>query len=369
MTSFKKIPVYEPVLGPDVRQNVLECVDSSWISSRGKFVDDFERSFGAFVGAGRAASVCNGTVALHLAMLALEVQPDDEVIVPTFTYIASVNAISYVGAKPVFVDSLADTWQVDPEDIRRKISPRTKAIVAVHLYGQPAAMNPIMEIAREHGLVVIEDCAEAIGSRIGDAHVGTFGDVATWSFFGNKTITTGEGGMVTTGRPELDSMMRKLKGQGLAGDREYWHDVIGYNYRMTNICAAIGVAQLSHATTFIAKKRSIASTLRKDLAGLPVDFLWEAPGTTNSFWMNCISVTDEATRDALRKHLSADSIETRPAFPPAHQMPMYTRFAAGPYPVAVGLGKRGLNLPSSPALSDEDIARVTSSIHRFFSGS
>ena len=363
--SNKKIPVYEPVLGPDVRQNVLECVDSSWISSRGKFVDQFEREFAAFVSAERAASVCNGTVALHLAMLALNVKPGDEVIVPTFTYIASVNAIAYVGATPVFVDSLAETWQVDPQDIRRKISPRTRAIVAVHLYGQPAAMSPIMQIAREHKLVVIEDCAEAIGSRISGDHVGTFGDVATWSFFGNKTITTGEGGMVTTRRAELDAAIRKLKGQGLAGDREYWHDVVGYNYRMTNICAAIGVAQLSHANAFIAKKRFIATQYRDDLAGLPVYFLWESPGTTNSFWMNCISVNDEVTRDALRKHLAADGIETRPAFSPAHEMPMYSRFAAGSYPVAVSLGKRGLNLPSSPALTPDDVARITSSIRRF----
>lgn len=362
----KRIPVYEPVLGPDVRANVLDCLDSNWISSRGKYVDQFESEFRQFVGARHAASVSNGTVALHLAMLALDIGPGDEVIVPTFTYIASVNAIAYVGATPVFVDSVAATWQPDPDDVRRKLGARTKAILVVHLYGQPAPMEAIMEIARERGLAVIEDCAEGIGSRIGNHHVGTFGDIATWSFFGNKTITTGEGGMVTTDRDELDRSIRKLKGQGLAGDREYWHDVVGYNYRMTNICAAIGVAQLPHASEFLARKREIAQTYRDGVAGLPISFLWEAAGTTNSFWMNCIAVADPAARDPLRKHLAADEIETRPAFYPAHTMPMYTKFAAGSYPVAENLAASGLNLPSSPALTHGDVARVNDSIRRFF---
>ena len=364
--SKSKIPVYEPVLGGDVRSNVLECIDSNWISSRGQFVDRFEREFAAYVGVEHAASVCNGTVALHLAMLALGLGPGDEVIVPTFTYIASVNAIAYVGATPVFVDSLLDTWQLDPSDIRRKITARTKALVVVHLYGQPAHMDAVMSIAREHGLAVIEDCAEAIGSRIGDRHVGTFGDIATWSFFGNKTITTGEGGMVTASLPQLDATMRKLKGQGLAGDREYWHDVIGYNYRMTNICAAIGAAQLPHASKFLGRKRQIASQYREGLKSTPVDVLWEAAGTTNSFWMNCLAVRDPTQREPLRKHLAREGIETRPTFHPAHTMPMYERYATGNYPVALALGRRGINLPSSPALTDADVDRIIDSIRSFF---
>jgi len=364
--SSRKIPVYEPVLGPDVRRNVLECIDTNWISSRGKFVERFETDFASYVGANHAASVCNGTVALHLALLSLDIGPGDEVIVPTFTYIASVNAIAYVGATPVFVDSLSENWQPDEDDIRRKLTPRTKALVVVHLYGQPASMDAIMSIAREAGIAVVEDCAEAIGSRIGSRHVGTFADVATWSFFGNKTITTGEGGMVTTNRSELDRAIRKLKGQGLAGDREYWHDVVGYNYRMTNICAAIGVAQLPHASAFLARKRIIARAYRDGFEGLPLRFLWETSGTTNSFWMNCVCLNDSATRDPLRKHLATDGVETRPAFYPAHTMPMYARFAAGSYPVAEVLGASGLNLPSSPALTDEEVTRVVESVRRFY---
>jgi perosamine synthetase len=361
-----KIPVYEPVLGPDVRRNVLECIDSNWISSRGRFVDRFEHEFAAYVGSPHAASVCNGTVALHLALLALNLGPGDEVIVPTFTYIASVNAIAYVGATPVFVDSLPDTWQLDPEDVRRKITPRTRSIVVVHLYGQPAQMDEVMKIAQEHRLSIVEDCAEAIGSRFGDRHVGTFGDVATWSFFGNKTITTGEGGMVTTSRTDLDAGIRKLKGQGLAGHREYWHDVIGYNYRMTNICAAIGVAQLPHAREFLERKRVIATAYRDGLASVPVEVLWQAPGTINSFWMNCVAVRDAAQRDPLRKHLASEGIETRPTFYPAHSMPMYERYGTGKYPVAEALATRGMNLPSSPALTDQDVTRIVESIWRYF---
>jgi perosamine synthetase len=364
--SKNKIPVYEPVLGADVRRNVLECIDGNWISSRGAFVDRFEHDFATYIGCEHAASVCNGTVALHLALLALGVGPGDEVIVPTFTYVASVNAIAYVGATPVFVDSRPDSWQLDPEDIARKISPRTRVIMAVHLYGQPAAMDSIVAIARGHRVAIVEDCAEAIGSRIAGRHAGTFGDIATWSFFGNKTITTGEGGMVTTNRPELDAQMRKLKGQGLSGDREYWHDVVGYNYRMTNICAAIGVAQLPHANEFLARKRAIAERYRSGLSGLPLEVLWEQPGTTNSFWMNCIAVRDPARRDPLRAHLAENGIETRPTFHPAHTMPMYARYATARYPVAEHLGATGINLPSSPALGDDDTDRIVGSIARFF---
>lgn len=363
---LKKIPVYEPMLAGAAREYVLACLDSNWISSRGEFIDKFESNFANWSSVGYAASVSNGTVALHLALLALDIGPGDEVIVPTFTYIASVNAIAYVGATPVFVDSLPNTWQMDPKDIEAKISANTKAIMAVHLYGQPADMQAIIQVATRYGLRVVEDAAEAFGSRIGDRHVGSFGDIGTYSFFGNKTITTGEGGMVVTNDPHLDARVRKLKGQGLAGTREYWHDEIGYNYRMTNICAAIGLAQLEMADELLARKRRIAECYREALDGLPVDFFWEQPGTTSSFWMNCISVEDSAERDGLRKHLATSGIETRPAFYPAHTMPMYLGFASGRYPVAEALAAKGINLPSSPLLRDEDVAFVAERVSAYF---
>ena len=362
----KRIPVYEPVLGPEVRSNVLECIDTNWISSRGTFIERFEAQFAQRTGVPHAASVCNGTVALHLALLALDIGPGDEVIVPTFTYIASVNAIRYVGAVPVFVDSLPDSWQLDPQDVERKITARTRAIMAVHLYGQPADMPRLAEIARRHDVRIVEDCAEAFGSLIGERHVGTWGDVSTYSFFGNKTITTGEGGMVVSLQPPIDARIRKLKGQGLAGTREYWHDEVGYNYRMTNICAAIGLGQLAMAEQFMARKRDIAARYRDALAGAPVRFFWEMPGTTSSYWMNCIAVHDADSRDGLRRHLAERGIETRPAFYPAHTMPMYQDRATEDYPVAARLAAAGINLPSSPALSDADVDYVVEAIRGYY---
>lgn len=361
-----KIPVYEPVLGAAERENVLRCLDTNWISSRGEFIQAFENEFAEYTGVDHAISVCNGTVALHLALLALDIGPGDEVIVPTFTYVASVNAIAYVGATPVFVDSLPDTWQVDPADIERKVSSKTKAVMVVHLYGQPSNMRAITDIADRHGLRIVEDCAEAFGSRIGERHVGSWGDVSTYSFFGNKTITTGEGGMVVTNDASLDATMRKLRGQGLAGTKEYWHDVVGFNYRMTNIAASIGVAQLRRADELIRRKRELASWYARGLQGVPVAVLEEQSGTTNSYWMNCIAARNGEERDALRAHLRTRGIETRPAFYPAHTMPMYAQYGVGEYPVAVELAQCGINLPSSPALTEASVSTVIGAIKEFF---
>ena len=249
-----KYPVYQPSLGQKEKDNVLECLDSTWISSKGKFINQFEDSFSKFIGIRHSAAVCNGTVAIHVALLALGIGEGDEVIVPSFTYIASVNTIAYTGAKPVFIDSDLYTWQIDPEKIEEKITPKTKAILTVHLYGQPCEMDAILSIAKKYKLYVLEDCAEAFGSLYKSRFVGTFGNISTFSFFGNKTITTGEGGMVVTNDPFLHEKVIHLKGQGLAKDREYYHDIIGYNYRMTNICAAIGCAQLERASELITKK-------------------------------------------------------------------------------------------------------------------
>lgn len=363
----QKIPVYEPVLGESSKANVIRCLETNWISSRGEFIEKFERAFAERIGSKHASSVSNGTVALHLALLALELGAGDEIIVPTFTYIASVNAISYVGATPVFVDSLPDTWQLAPADIEAKITDRTRAIMIVHLYGHPADNAAIIAIARKHGLKVIEDCAEAFGSYIGKTHVGNHGDIATFSFFGNKTITTGEGGMVTTNTADLDARVRKLKGQGLAGTREYWHDIVGYNYRMTNICAAIGLGQLELANDFLARKRHMANRINLELQGLPVSVLGETADSTNSFWMISIATDVAEQREPLRKHLASCGIETRPAFYPAHTMPMYCAYAISDYPVAVSLGSRGINLPSSPALTDDELTYVIDSIRAYFS--
>lgn len=359
-----KIPVYSPYLCGNEKKYVNDCLDSTWISSRGKYVNAFEQKFRELIGSSHAASVANGTVALHLALLALGIGPEDEVIVPTFTYVASVNAIAYVGAKPVFVDSLESTWQMDPEAVRSKITPKTRAIMAVHLYGHPCAMDELVAICRQHHLFLIEDCAEAFGTLYKEKHVGGFGDIATFSFFGNKTVTTGEGGMVTTNDERLHKRCVKLKGQGLVEVGQYWHDIIGYNYRMTNICAAIGLAQLEQIETIIAKKRAIAEFYTESLANLPLKTHLETKGTKHSYWMCSIILEDEELRDPLRKHLAQLGIETRPLFYPVHSMPMYV--TSEKYPIAESLASRGMNLPSWPGLDIKQLETISEAIRGFF---
>lgn len=357
------IPVYQPSLSGNEKKYVNECLDSTWISSKGKFVNEFEKSFSEYTAVRHATSVSNGTVALHLALITLGIGSGDEVIVPTLTYIASVNAIAYTGATPVFVDSLTDTWQIDPDDVRRKVTPQTKAIMAVHLYGHPCDMDQITEIAREHGLFVIEDCAEAFGSLYKGKHVGSFGDIATYSFFGNKTITTGEGGMVVTNDATLYERAVHFKSQGLAKHREYWHDVVGYNYRMTNICAAIGLAQLEQADEFIAKKRQVAEWYKQCLTGVPVTVHGEYGYVRHSYWMVSILVDKPEQRDPLRAALAESGIETRPLFYPVHTMPMYSP-KYQKHPVAENLGWRGINVPSWPNIEKDEIHFISSIIEK-----
>ncbi len=362
--SFK-YPVYQPSIGKKEKQNVLECLESTWISSKGKFISQFENSFSEFIGVKHSVAVCNGTVALHVALLALGIGEGDEVIVPSFTYIASVNAIKYTAAKPVFIDSDFKTWQLDPTKIEENISGKTKAILVVHLYGQPCEMDTISAIAKKHNLFIIEDCAEAFGSLYNGKHVGTFGDISTFSFFGNKTITTGEGGMVVTNNSSLYEKSVHLKGQGLAKNREYYHDIIGYNYRMTNICAAIGCAQLERAKEFIEKKILIASWYEKRLKNFPVVFHSQSGNTKHSFWMISILLKDYSVREKIRLHLKENGIETRPAFHPVHLMPMY--FVEGfSLPVAEELASRGINLPSYPDLNENDVDYICNKIKEFY---
>lgn len=364
MNSYN-IPVYKPSLGEQEKKNVMECLDSTWISSKGKFITEFEQGFANYINVDHATSVCNGTVALHLALVALGIGSGDEVIVPTLTYIASVNAITYTGATAVFVDSVKETWQLNPEDVKRKITSKTKAIMAVHLYGHPCDMNALSAICKEHHLFLIEDCAEAIGSKYQDQHVGTFGDVSTFSFFGNKTITTGEGGMVVTNDQTLHDRIVHFKGQGLAKHREYWHDVIGYNYRMTNICAAIGLAQLARIDDIIAKKRSIARMYQAAFEKMEVVFHPESADVFHSYWMCSILVKNANERDELRELLKTKGVETRPLFYPAHTMPIYsTKYER--HLVAEDLGWRGINLPSFPDLTNEEIAYIVDIIQIFY---
>jgi perosamine synthetase len=356
-----KYPVYRPSLIGNEKKYVNECLESTWISSLGRFVGEFENEFSSYTGIKYSSGVCNGTVALHLALEALGIDDGDEVIVPTLTYIASVNAITYTGAKPIFVDSLKDTWQMDPEDVQDKINSKTKAILCVHVYGHSCEMSKIMEIAKANNLFVIEDCAEAIGTTYNGQHVGTFGDVATFSFYGNKTITTGEGGMVSTNNRALDERIRHLKGQGLAKYREYWHDVIGYNYRMTNICAAIGLAQLERIEEIITKKRLIADWYKDAFKNTGFEFHKENDNVKHSYCMNTILIPDHFDRELLKKYLVDKGIETRPMFYPIHTMPIYSK-KYEKHEVAEKLSRLGMNLPSYPTLNQKDIEFIVATI-------
>lgn len=360
-----KIPVYKPSLIGKEKEYVMDCIDTEWISWKGKYLPRFEKEFADYIGMQYGVGVFNGTVALHLAMLTLGVSEGDEVIVPSFTYVASVNAISYVGATPVFVDSQLDTWQMDPEDVRKKITNKTKAIIAVHLYGHPCDMDELVKICKEHDLFLIEDCAEAIGSEYNGRKVGSFGDIACFSFFGNKTITTGEGGMVLTNDIALYERAMRIKDQGNAKYRMYWSDIIGYNFRMTNIQAAIGCAQLDNIERFIDKKIQIGSKYRDGLKNLPLKTLEPIGNVKHTYWMCNILLEDANLRDKLRDYLSNKGIETRPTFYPVHTMPMYsTKYQK--HANAEYISYRGINLPSFPELKDEEIEYVINSVKAFF---
>lgn len=358
------IPVYQPFLGGREKEYVNQCLDSTWISSRGEFISRFENEFARYIGANHATTVSNGTVALHLAMAALGLGPGDEVIVPTLTYVASVNTILQTGASVVFAESLADTWNVSIEDIQSRITEKTKAVMVVHLYGLACDMEAVVALCREHDVLLIEDCAEAFGSLYKGQHVGTFGDVATFSFFGNKTITTGEGGMVVSKDKALHDRACHLKSQGVSKTREYWHDELAFNYRMTNICAAIGLAQLERADEIIALKRRVADWYREALKGLPLRMHAEQPGTRHSYWMCSILLDDSRQRQPLRDHLTTQGIETRPLFAPAHTLP-HCRTDQH-FPIAQDLSARGINLPSYPTLNREQVERIAEEIRHYF---
>jgi perosamine synthetase len=358
----RRIPVAAPALVGREREYVLDCMDSTWISSSGKYLTRFESEFAEFCGVRHAISCCNGTVAVHLALLAQGVGPGDEVIVPTLTYVATANPVVYCGAQPVFVDAEARTWNMDPERVAEAITPRTRGIVVVHLYGHPVDMDPILQLAEAHGLWVIEDAAEAHGATYRGRITGSMGSLATFSFYGNKIITTGEGGMVVCDDDGLAATVRQLHGQGQASDRRYWFPTVGFNYRMTNIEAAIGLAQLERIDWHLSRRRETIGWYREELAGEEgIELSPEAPWARSAFWIVC-AVLDEqrfGPRDAVMASLDEAGIETRPFFYPLHTLPMYSAAnEAKAFPVAEDLARRGVNLPSSATLTRDEVAYV-----------
>jgi perosamine synthetase len=362
--SMDPIPVCRPYLGGRELEYVTACLRSGWISSRGPHVREFEERFAGYLGVRHAVAVTSGTAALHLACAALGLGPGDEVIVPAFTMIAPAFAVCYTGAAPVFCDSSRDTWTIDPGLIEERITPRTRAIMAAHVYGHPCDMDAIADLARRRNLMVIEDAAEGIGSRVRGALCGRLGDVGCFSFFSNKTMTTGEGGMLVTDSDELAARCRSLKDFCFAsGPRTFRHDRIGFNYRMSSVTAALGLAQLERLEDYVAMRRRNAARYHARLAEVPgITTPPEAAWALNSYWMYGILVGERfrESRDAVMERLAAAGVETRPFFVPLHRQEALRAFAseAGSHPVAEALGEVGLYLPSSTDLTEDEIDRV-----------
>ncbi|HEX3855091.1 MAG TPA: DegT/DnrJ/EryC1/StrS family aminotransferase [Polyangiaceae bacterium] len=360
------IPVCEPNLGGRELEYVTKAVSGGWISSSGSYVGEFEREFAKYLGVPYAVTTTSGTTALHLALVAAGIGPGDEVIIPAFTMIASAFAVCYTGAKPVFVDSDVTNWNIDPSLVAAKVTKKTKAIMPVHVYGHACDMDELQKIADAHGLLVIEDAAEAIGSFYKGRKCGAIGDINCFSLFANKLITTGEGGMVVARDDRFIERLRYYKNLcfPLDGSRRYVHDEIGFNYRMPNVLAAIGLAQLERADFYLECRRSNAvryNALLKGQKGIGIPP--EAPWTSSSYWMYSILIGDDfgMSRDEVMTRLKAAGIETRSFFVSMHRQPALAKYGcdvSGQYPVTDELARTGLYLPSTSGLTDAQIARI-----------
>lgn len=362
-SSNRFIPISEPLLSGNELAYVNDCVRSGWVSSLGKYIPEFEQGFADFCGVRHGIAVSNGTAALHLALVALGIGPGDEVIIPTLTFIATANAVRYTGATPVFADSEAETWNLDPQDVACRITPHTRAIIPVHIYGHPANMAPILDLAKQHNLHVIEDAAEAHGARYQGKRVGSLGEINAFSFYGNKIITTGEGGLLTTDEDALAEKVRFLRDHAMSPEKRYWHTEVGFNYRMTNLQAALGVAQMERIEEFIARKRWIAESYNQGLREVAAIRLPpEAPWATSVYWMYSILLNKDfpLSRDEVMARLRQQNIDSRPFFYPIHVQPPYQADIS--LPVAENLSRRGINLPSAVTLSEEDIQRIVQAI-------
>jgi perosamine synthetase len=362
------IPVFAPWLSENVRRYVLDCVDSGWISSLGEYVGRFERDFALFCEARHAVATSNGTTALHLCLATLGIGPGDEVLVPDLTFVSTANVVRYTGATPVLVDVDPRTWGIDVDDARRKLTSHTRAIIPVHLYGHPVELDPLLALAAGHGLHIVEDAAEAHGARYKGRRVGAIGRIGAFSFYGNKIITTGEGGMVVTNDQALAERAAFLRDHAMDSRRRYYHPEIGFNYRMTNIQAAIGCAQIEQADAILARRKAIAAAYEVGLAGIPG--LTRPPGepwAENVYWMYSLLVEPEfgIGREEVRAGLRARGVDSRPFFVPLHELPPYRVDA--PFPVATAVAARGINLPSGTGLRPDEIAVVCNALRELAS--
>jgi len=362
------IPVCEPLIGQREIELVNQCLASGWVSSAGRFIDAFEDNWAAYCGMAHGVSVCNGTAALHVAVGLLDLQPGDEVILPTFTIISCAQAITAWGGVPVLVDSDPVTWQMDIDQVAANITARTKAIMAVHTYGHPVDMDPLAQLASRYGLVLIEDAAEAHGALYKGRRCGGLGDISVFSFYANKLITTGEGGMVLCRRTDWAEKARGLRNLGFGPGRRFHHEQLGFNYRMTNLQAAMGVAQMERLDQIVKQKRAIAKAYHQRLEGLDsLRLAVEAPWATNIYWVVGLVLNDPAgpTAEDLAGALKRRGVDTRPFFLGMHAQPAFQSmglFAGQRYPVADNLARMGLYLPNGLTITEAQIAAVCAAV-------
>jgi perosamine synthetase len=352
------IPVCQPTLEGNERKYVMQCMDTNWISSRGKFVDEFEEGFSHYCGVRFGITTNNGTTALHLALATMGLDDGDEVIIPSFTMISTANAVSYLGAKPIPVDVEPDTWNIDPDKIEAKITDKTRAIIPIHTYGHPADMDRLQSIAEKYGLNIVEDAAEAHGAEYKGQRVGSFGKMASFSFYANKIITTGEGGMIVTDDEELAERIGTLRNYGFTQERHFWHKVMGFSYRMTNLQAAIGLGQFEKIDELVQGRIDNARLYSKLLADLPgITTPHESKDVKAVYWMYGVLVEDEfgISKDELRQKLADRGIETRSFFIPIHLQPIYSYLLSDEFPVSEELGRKGFYLPSASNLRPDQI--------------
>ena len=367
------IPVNEPLFDGNEKKYLMDCIDTGWISSAGEYVTKLEKGVASYVGRGGGVSVCNGTAALEVAVDALQLPKGAEVILPAFTIVSCANAVIKAGLKPVLVDADPDTWNMDVSQIEAKITDKTKAIMAVHIYGLPVDMKPLLDIAKEHNLYVIEDAAEAIGVTCYEKQCGSFGDVSAMSFFANKHITTGEGGMVLADDEKILERAGQLKNLFFDKERRYIHEEIGSNFRMTNIQAAIGYAQLEKLDEHMRIKRCIGEKYNSllgenDKFMLPVD---KTDYAENKYWIYGLVICGDVDKDAdyAMARLKEMGVGTRHFFYPLHLQPAYTKlglFEGESYPVAERLAKKGFYIPAGMGITDEQIERVAKCVGEIF---
>lgn len=353
----KMIPVAEPDLSGNEVAYVTDAIRNDRVSSSGKYLDRFESEVAAHCGRKLALATSNGTTALHLALMALGVGPGDEVIVPSFTFASSAAVVVHAGAIPVFADSKADDWNLDPAQLDSLVTPRTKALMAVDIYGAPAAYGKIEAWCEKRNIALVEDSAESLGAELNGRKAGSFGTVSCFSFYGNKNITTGEGGMCLTDDADLYEKMRILKNHGMKQAGLYDHEVVGYNYRLTNIQAAVGCAQFERFPEFLAKRAAHEELYRSLLSNVPgIEFQKLPQGATSAHWL--VSLLVPADVEKVRAALKEKGIDTRRLFKPVHLQPAFKKYAKGALPVSERLYEQGLSLPSSPLLTDDDIRFV-----------